>query len=64
MQYRIKEYRKAKKLSIKKLAELVGISRAYMGQIESGKVDNISTKLLVSIARCLDKKVEDILFLD
>lgn len=62
MQYKIKEYREEKGYSISKLAAMVGVSRVYMSQIENGKVDNISTKLLVAIAKCLDKKVEDILF--
>lgn len=61
--YKIKEYRVEKGYSIQELADKVGISRTYMSQIENGKVENIGTKLLVAIARCLDKKVDDILFL-
>lgn len=64
MKYKIKEYREKKGYSVSKLATMVGVSRVYMSQIENGKVDNISTKLLVAIAKCLDKKVEDILFLE
>lgn len=64
MRYKIKEYREKKGYSVSKLATMVGISRVYMSQIENGKVDNISTKLLVAIAKCLDRKVEDILFLE
>lgn len=63
MKYKIKEYRLEKGYSIQAMANMLGISRTYMSQIENGKVDNIGTKLLVSIAKCLDKKVEDILFL-
>lgn len=63
MRYKIKEYRLEKGYSIQGMADMLGISRTYMSQIENGKVDNIGTKLLVSIAKCLDKKVEDILFL-
>lgn len=61
--YKIKEYRLEKGYTLQQLADDVGISRVYMGQIENGKVDNIGTKLLISIAKCLDKKIEDILIL-
>ena len=63
MEYKIKEYRLKKGYSVSKLASIVGISRVYMSQIENGRVENISTKLLVAIAKCLDTKVEDILIL-
>ena len=63
LEYRIKKYRLEKGLSITELAKKCGISREYMSLIESGKVENISTKLLVSIAKSLDKKIDDILIL-
>lgn len=63
MEYRIKEYRLEKGLSIEELAEKCGISRTYMNLIEIGKVENISTKVLVKIAKSLDKKIDDILIL-
>ena len=63
MQFKIKDYREEKGLTITEMAEIIGVSRVYLSQIENGKVDNIGTKLLLSIAKCLDKKVEDILFL-
>lgn len=63
MKYKIKEYRLIKGYTIKELSEKVGISRVYMSQIENGLVDNISTKLLISICKALDKKIEDILIL-
>lgn len=63
MPYKIEEYRKEKGYSIQELANKVGVSRTYMSQIENGKVSNISTKLLVAIAKALDKKIDDILFL-
>ena len=60
---RVKEFRKEKGLTIQELADRTGISRVYLNQIENGNVDNIGTKTLVSIAKSLDKKVEDILIL-
>ena len=63
MPFKIKEHREEKGLTISQMAEIIGVSRVYLSQIENGKVDNIGTKLLLSIAKCLDKKVEDILFL-
>lgn len=63
MPFKIKEHREEKGLTITQMAEIIGVSRVYLSQIENGKVDNIGTKLLLSIAKCLDKKVEDILFL-
>jgi len=63
LEYRIKEYRLEKGLSIEELAEKCGISRTYMNLIEIGKVENISTKVLVKIAKSLDKKIDDILIL-
>ncbi|WP_300398241.1 helix-turn-helix transcriptional regulator [Faecalicoccus sp.] len=63
MEYKIKEYRLEKGLSIEELAEKCGISRTYMNLIEIGKVENISTKVLVKIAKSLDKKIDDILIL-
>lgn len=60
--YKIKEYREANNLSITELAKKVGITREYMSQIENNRVDNIGTKLLLSIARALGVSVTDILF--
>ena len=63
MKYKIKEFRLEKGLTIQELADKSGISRVYLSQIENGNVDNIGTKTLVSIAKSLDKKVDDILIL-
>ena len=63
LEYRIKQYRLEKGLSITELAKKCGVSREYMSLIESGKVPNISTRLLVNIAKSLDRKIDDILIL-
>lgn len=61
MRYTIKEYRVQQGMTIKELAEKVGISRVYLSMIESGKADNISSKVLVNIASALGKKVDDLI---
>ena len=61
MRYIIKEYRVQQGMTIKELAEKVGISRVYLSMIESGKADNISSKVLVNIASALGKKVDDLI---
>ena len=38
----IRKYRKAKKIKIKDLAQQIGISAAYLGNIERGIKTNIS----------------------
>lgn len=48
----IKEFRKAKKLTQKQLAEKVGISRNFLSEIENGKWD-IGLDLLIKISKVL-----------
>lgn len=50
---KIKEFRHAKKLTQKQLAEKVGISRNFLSEIENGKYD-IRLSLLCNIAEALD----------
>lgn len=61
--YNIREYRKLQKMSVTELAQKVGISREYMSQIENNRVNNIGTKLLLSLAKVLKVSVTDILTL-
>lgn len=61
MRYNIKEFRIQQGLTTEELAEIVGISRTYLSQIENGKVNNISTKILVKLASALGKKVDDLI---
>ena len=49
----IKNARKSKKLSQEKLAELIGVSRNYIGMIERAEV-NTPTKTLIQIALILN----------
>lgn len=49
---RIKRERKRNKITQERLAEIVGISRAYMGYIEQGR-NTPSIKVLQKIAKAL-----------
>ena len=49
---KIKEFRKKKGLTQKQLAEKVGISRSFLGEIENGKWD-IGLTLLIKISNIL-----------
>lgn len=57
--WKVQKLRKQKKLTQEELADQLGISRVYMGYIEQGR-ESPSLKLLMKIARKLDKKVEDL----
>lgn len=61
MEYQVKEFRVAKGLTTDELAKKVGITRTYLSQIENGKAENISSKVLVALAHALDKKVDDMI---
>ena len=50
---RVREVRKAKGLSQEKLAEMAGIDRSYMGNIERGE-KNITLKKIYEICDALD----------
>ncbi len=55
----IKELRKQKKMSQSELAELAGISRTHLSEIETGKVDP-GTQISLRIAQVLGKPVNKI----
>lgn len=57
---RVREVRKAKGISQEKLAELAGIDRSYMGNIERGE-KNASLKKVYEICDALDVKIQDII---
>ena len=54
---RIHELRKERKMQQRDLAELVGVRRETIGNLENGKY-NPSLKLAMDIARVFDKPVE------
>lgn len=64
--FRIRDIREEKGLSQEKLAELAGLHRAYIGQIERGE-KNIGLKNLEKIAKGLGidiRNLVDISFID
>ena len=63
MQYKIKEYRLSKNITQTELAEKVGCSRQYLNELENKDIRNVSSHLLLRIAKALDVSVENI-FLD
>lgn len=63
MQYKIKEYRLSKNITQTELAEKVGCSRQYLNELENKDIRNVSSHLLLRIAKALDVSVEKI-FLD
>lgn len=60
---RLKEARIEKELSQAQLAKMVGVSRNTISSIETGQF-NPTTKLALILCVALDKKCEDLFFLD
>ena len=57
----IRKNRKAKKIKIKDLAQQIGISAAYLGNIERGIKTNISCDLLMKVCEALGVEPGDLL---
>ncbi len=64
MGYKIKEFRKKRKMSQEALAKKSGVCRATISALENGTERITSTKTLLSIARALDTTVDNIFFDD
>ncbi len=60
---RIHELRKDNKMQQAELAELVGVRRETIGNLENGKY-NPSLKLAMDIAKVFDKKVEEVFWFE
>jgi len=60
---KLKEYREAKGLKQADLAELVGVRRETIGNLENGKY-NPSLKLAMDIAKVFHTTVEELFFFD
>lgn len=56
---RVREVRKGKGISQERLAEMAGIDRSYMGNIERGE-KNITLKKVYEICDALEIKIQDI----
>lgn len=57
---RVREVRKTKGISQEKLAELAGIDRSYMGNIERGE-KNVTLKKVYEICDTLNVNIKDML---
>lgn len=64
MKTRIRERREELGISQEELAKRVGCSRQYVVAIESDKETNVSSKLLLAIARVLGTTTDYLLFND
>lgn len=62
MQNRVKEYRKKAGYSQTAFANMVGISRPYLSEIETGKQKEIGSTVMFRIATALKKDIGDIFF--
>lgn len=60
---RLKEARKEQNLSQTQLAELVGVSRNTISSIETGQF-NPTAKLALILCVALDKKFEELFYID
>ncbi len=58
--FRIKELRAKSGITQEKLAEMTGITRIYLSELENGHKNNPSTQLLKKIATALGVKVVDL----
>lgn len=56
---RVREMRKSKGISQESLAEMAGIDRSYMGNIERGE-KNITLKKAYEICDALDIEIQDL----
>lgn len=53
--------RKSKRMTISELAEMSGVSVSYLSQLERGKKDDPSAKVVYRVARALDKDMWEVL---
>jgi transcriptional regulator with XRE-family HTH domain len=56
----VQKYRKEKKISQEKLAELTGVHRTYVGMIERAE-KNITLRNMEKIAKALGVEIKDLL---
>ena len=57
---RVREVRKSKGISQERLAEMAGIDRSYMGNIERGE-KNVTLKKVYEICDALDIEIQDLI---
>ena len=56
---RVRELRKSKGISQERLAEMAGIDRSYMGNIERGE-KNVTLKKAYEVCDALDVEIQDL----
>ena len=59
---KIKKYRENKNMTLKELAEEVGISVGYLSHLERGSRNNPSKEVMERIAEALDASIPAIFF--
>lgn len=60
--FRIKEIRKNKNITAYQLSKQVGITRAYLSELENGKRLNPTIKVLSDIAEALEVNIKDLFY--
>jgi transcriptional regulator with XRE-family HTH domain len=58
---RLRKFRMARNLSLQKLADAVGASKAHIYELETGRSSNPSLTLLTSLSRELDVPIKDLI---
>lgn len=60
--FNIKNIRKSKKISLRKLSDMTGISRAYLYDLENNRRFNPTIFILEKIAEELDVNIKDLFY--
>lgn len=60
--FRIKEIRKNKNITAYQLSKKVGITRAYLSELENGKRLNPTLRILSDIAEALEVNIKDLFY--
>lgn len=62
MGYRIRECRKARRMSQSELARLSGVSRSIISGLETGRTSVTTTSTILKIANALNVTVEELFY--
>lgn len=60
--FRIREVRESKNITEYKLSKQIGVTCAYLSELENGKRVNPSLKVLCDISQALDVNVKDLFY--
>ena len=60
--FRIREIRKSKNITEYKLSKQIGVTRAYLSELENGKRVNPSLKVLYDISQALKVNIKDLFY--